>query len=108
MRLGYSLGLPKFILISVKIVPYLGFLADSSREVFHLIPEKKCKFIALVSSYVSVKTLRRLAKKCVSFSRAVPSAKLLTREINVAISNGLRSQKSILLRDALREEIFYW
>ena len=97
----------------VKVVPYLGFLADSSWEVFHLIPEKKFKFIALVretleSSYVSVKTLQRLAGKFVYFSRAVPAARLFTREMDAAISKGLRSQKTILLRDALREEISYW
>ena len=41
VRLGYFLGLLKSILTPSKIVPYLGFLADSSRKVFHLIPEKK-------------------------------------------------------------------
>ena len=46
--LGYFLGLLKSILTPRKIVPYLGFLADSSREVFHLIPEKKVKFITFV------------------------------------------------------------
>lgn len=53
----------------LKIVPYLGFLADFSMEVFHLIPEKKHKFVMLVqdtlqSTYVSVKTLQRLVGKC--------------------------------------------
>ena len=88
-------------------------MADSSREMFHLIPEKKEKFIALIHeilglSYVSVKTLQRLVGKCVSFARAVPAAKLFTREMNAAISKGLRSQKLILLRGALREEIAHW
>ena len=34
--MGYFLGLSKSILSPLKIVPYLGFLADSSMEVFHL------------------------------------------------------------------------
>ena len=38
----------------------------------------------------------------------LPAAKLFTREMNTAISKGLRSQKPILLRGALREEITYW
>ena len=81
-------------------------MADSSRETFHLIPEKKDKFIALIrkpleSSYVSVKTLQRLAGKCVSFARAVPAAKPFTREMNTAILRCLRSQMPILLRGAL-------
>ncbi|XP_015752404.1 PREDICTED: uncharacterized protein LOC107332195 [Acropora digitifera] len=113
VQLGYFLGLSKSILTPVKIVPYLGFMGDSSRETFHLIPEKKGKFIALIqklleSSYVSVKTLQHLVGKCVSFARAVPAAKLFTREMNAAISRGLRSQKPILLHDALREEISHW
>ena len=57
---------------------------------------------------MSVRTLQRLAEKCVSFARAVPGAKLFTREMNTAISRGLRSQKPILLRGALREEIAHW
>ena len=110
VKLSYFLGLSKSILTPVKIVPYLGFMADSSRETFHLIPEKKGKFIALIqklleSSYVSIKTLQCLVGKCVSFPRAVPAAKLFIREMNAAISRGLHSQKPILLRGALREEI---
>ena len=91
VRLGYFLGLLKSVLIPSKVVPYLGFLADSSREDFHLIPEKKVKSVAFVreilgNCYVTVKTLQRLAGMCVSFSRAVPAAKLFTREMNAAIS----------------------
>ena len=68
VRLGYFLGLLKSILTPSKIVPYLGFLTDSSREVFHLIPEKKVKFITFVrdilgNSYVTIKTLQRLDGK---------------------------------------------
>ena len=40
VRLGYFLGLSKSILTPREIVPYLGFLADSCQEVFHLIPER--------------------------------------------------------------------
>lgn len=111
--MDYFLGLLKSIFTPSKIVPYLGFLADSSREVFHLIPEKKVKFITFVQdilgdSYVTVKTLQRLAGKCVSFSRAVPAARLFKREMNAAISQGLCSQKAVLLHGALREEISHW
>ena len=78
-----------------------------------MIPEKKVKFIAFIreilgNRYVTVKTLQRLAGKCVSFSRAVPAAKLFTREMNAAISQGLHSQKAILMHGALLEEISHW
>ena len=36
------------------------------------------------------------------------AARLFTREMNTAISKGIRSQKPILLRGALREEISHW
>ena len=65
-------------------------------------------FMRYLGYLVSVKTLQRLVGKCVSFARAVPAAKLFTREMNAAISKGLCSQKLILLRGALREEIAHW
>lgn len=93
-----------------KIVPYLGFLSNSSREVFHLIPEEKEKFLALIEqtlacSIVSVKSLQRLVGKCVSFSLVVPGALLFTREMNNAISKALRTSRPFKLHGALREEI---
>ena len=59
VKLGYFLGLSKSTVTPVKIVAYLGFMRDSSEETFHLIPEKKGKFVALIQkllelSYVSV------------------------------------------------------
>ena len=96
-----------------KIVPYLGFLCNSSREVFHLIPEKKEKFLDLIEqtltcSTVSVKSLQRLVGKCVSFSLVVPGALLFTREMNNAVSKALRTSRPIKLYEALREEISHW
>jgi len=87
------------------MVPYLGFLIDSSSEVFRLIPEKKRK---LSSRYVSVKTLQRLVGKCVSFSLAVPAARLFTRERSAAISMGMRTLKPVAVQGALRDEIAHW
>ena len=112
-KFEYFLGLPKSILMPRKIVPYLGFLSDSSREVFHLIPEKKEKFLDLIEqtlacSIVSVKSLQRLVGKCVSFSLVVTGALLFTREMNNAISKALRTSRPIKLHEALREEISHW
>ena len=113
ISLGYFLGLKKSILKPEKVVPYLSFLADSSLEVFHLIPEKKLKFRQLIrevlqAEEVSVKTLQRLVGKCVSFSKAVPAAQLFTREMNAAISRGLRTSKPVRLCGGLREEVSHW
>ncbi|KAJ7383100.1 Class II abasic (AP) endonuclease [Desmophyllum pertusum] len=95
------------------MVPYLGFLVDSSKEIFHLIPEKKRKFMELVqetlkSRFVSIKTLQRLIGKCISFSLAVPAARLFTREMSAAISKGIRTLKPIAIQGALRDEIALW
>ena len=113
IRLGYFLGLSKSILIPKKTVPFLGFLVDSSNEAFHLIPEKKSKFLQLIhqtlkARYVSVKTLQRLVGKCVSFSLAVPAAKLFTKEMNGGISYGQRTQKPVAVQGLLHEEISHW
>ena len=90
-RLGYFLGLSKSILVPNNMVPYLGFLIDSSSKAFRLIPQKKHNFIELIREtlkalYVSIKTLQRLVGKCVSFSLAVPVARLFTREMSAAFS----------------------
>lgn len=94
-------------------MPYLSFCADSSKEVFHLIPEKQRKFIQLIhdilqARYASVKTLQRLVGKCVSFSLAVPAARLFTRDMNTAISKGLFTGKPICIQGLLRDEIAHW
>jgi len=113
IKLGYFWGIAKSILNPSKTVPYLGFISDSGHQVFHLIPEKKEKFIKLVRevlthSVVSVKTLQRLVGKCVSLSLAVPGALLFTREMNNAISKGLRTHKQVKIDKMLREEISHW
>ena len=111
--LGYFLGLSKSILVPHKMVPYLGFLIDSSSEGFRLIPQKKQKFIDLIretlmSRYVSVKTLQRLVGKCISFSLAVPVARLFTREMSAAISMCVCPSKPIAVQGALQDEITLW
>ena len=98
IELGYFLGLSKSILTPQQVVPYLSFLSDSVRMVFHLIADKKEKFLNLIREtvpcrVVSVKTLQRLAGKCVSFSLVVPGALLFTREMNCSISKGMRTKK---------------
>ena len=99
---AYYLGLFKSILTPQQVVPYLGFLSDSVRMVFHLIAGKNGKFLNLIREslscrVVSVKTLQRLAGKCVSFSLVVPGAMLFTQEMNCAISLGMRTNKPVRL-----------
>lgn len=114
VKLGFFLGSEKSVLRPSKVVPYLGFLADSSRGVFHLKPDKKQKFLQLVweildSSRETVKTLQRLVGKCVPFSLAVPAARLFTKQINSAIARGQRSRNKLIpVESSLHEEISHW
>ena len=60
----------------------MGFLCDSSREVFHLIPEKKEKFLDLIEQTLTCST--------------------------VSVSKALLTSRPIKLYEALREEISHW
>ena len=113
MSLGYFLGLATSILDPRKVVPFLGLLADSSLEVFHLIPEKQSTFLLFVQKVlqakkVTVKTFQSLVGKCVSFFLAFPAAQLFTREMTAAISRGLRTSKPFRLCGGLREDVSHW
>lgn len=113
VKMGYFLGLSKSILKPRKEVPYLGFLVDSSRQAFALIPEKRDKFVTMVrqiasQKLVSVKSLEILVGKCVSMSLAIPGALLFTREMNHAIGNSLRSGRPIRIKGNLKSEIEHW
>lgn len=111
--LGYTLALKKCQLIPSTLVRYLGFYVDSKKQAYLLPNDKKEKFMALretILSYenVDVRTLQRFAGKCVSMSLVIPGAKLYTREINAAISIGLRNSRKIKMSGALLEEVKYW
>ncbi|XP_048579625.1 uncharacterized protein LOC125560975 [Nematostella vectensis] len=112
LSLGYFLGLAKSSLIPKQRVRYLGFYIDSRNQSFQLLEEKH-KFIELTESLLAgsnttIKTLQRFAGKAVSFSRAMPGARLFTNEVNAAIAKGTRSSRPISVKRPLREEIEQW
>ena len=57
IQIGYFLGLAKSVLSPRMVVPYFGFLSDSARQLFHLIPEKKNKFLKLIREVLDTKTV---------------------------------------------------
>ena len=57
IQLGYFLGLSKSILCPAQVVPHLGFLSDSTRLAFRLIPAKKQKFLILVRQVLGCSTV---------------------------------------------------
>ena len=110
IRFGYFLGLEKSILVPQLVVLYLGFLSDSVAQMFHMLPDKKARFLQLVRKIldglsVTVQTLQRLVGKCTSFALAVPAARLFTRNMNGMISWGLRTLRPIPVSGPLRKEI---
>ena len=114
VRLGYFFFRPlKVYSNSAESGPISGAPGRLMYGVFHLKPEKQKKFMELVkailvSHWVLVRTMQRRAGKCVLFSLVVPGAKLFTREMNAAISTGLRRMKPILVKGTLREDISLW
>ena len=110
---GYFIGPKKSILIPSQSIPYLGFISDSLKQAFILPDGKKEKFTFLReslinSNFVSVKSLQRFAGKAVSFSLAIPAAKLFCREINSHIGKGLRSSKPLRMTRSLKDELSSW
>ena len=57
---------------------------------------------------MSVKSLQRFTGKVISFTLAVPAARLYTREVNSSISKGLKSSKPVSMTRNLREELEHW
>ena len=79
-----------------------------------MVPEVKKKSFAelrnfiLENNMVDLKTLQRFAGKCISFLLAIPSAKLYTREINLAIGKMSKNSKPVKVSGELRDEIQHW
>ena len=110
---GYFIGLKKSILSPVQVIPFLGFLSDSTKQAFLLPEGKKLKFATLrdsliESKVISAKSLQRFAGKIVSFSFAVPAAKLFCREVNFNLRKALKNSKPIKMSDDLKKELQYW
>ena len=112
-RLGYTLSVKKSKLNPSETVKFLGFFVDSKQMCFHLPLDKKQTFISLrefifKSEKVTVKTLQRFAGKCVSMNLVIRAAKLYCREVNAAISIGIKNSRDIHITGDLRKEIEHW
>lgn len=112
-RLGYTLSLNKSVLIPTQVLRFLGMLADSVRMAFLLPEDKKAAFAVLrekilENKLVGIKTLQRLQGKCISFSLAVPAARLYISEMSKAVGKLSRSSKMVYLSEVLRAEIEHW
>lgn len=111
--LGYTIGLSKSVLTPSKLLEYIGLIINSSKQAFEISDRKVNSFAALREEILSrkktidVKTLQRLQGKCVSFSLAVPVAKLYIRAMSAAIALA-SSADQVELTDCVREEIAHW
>lgn len=112
-RLGYCINLEKTKFTPSQSVTFLGFIVDSVDKCFRVTETKKHKFMilreeCLSKKVVSVLNLQKLVGRCISFMLAVPAAKLYTRCMNYAISNGIRAQAGVQMNKELTEEISHW
>ena len=99
--LEYFIGLQKCILFPRQEVPNT------------LIPVKKAKFLALLRGIlqrdiIEVVGLQKLAGKCNSMSLAIPGGRLFTNEMNLAISQGVRSSRPVKISPSLCSEMQHW
>ncbi|KAL9972926.1 hypothetical protein ACROYT_G019322 [Oculina patagonica] len=92
VELGYTIGIKKSVLTPTTALEYLGLVVDSEKLSF-LKPVRKIESFAALredilacKSWVALKTLQRFQGKCISFSLAVPMAKLFIREMSAAIA----------------------
>ena len=82
--LGYFIGLVESKFTPQKQVPFLGFVIDSERQAFTLLPHKKVSSSrqkTLPRDNLNLLTLQGLSGKCMSMSLAVPGARLYVNEI---------------------------
>ncbi|XP_064641919.1 uncharacterized protein LOC135496488 [Lineus longissimus] len=112
-RLGYTFAIHKCKLDFGTYLKYLGFMVDSARLAYILPDYKKVSFGALRDyilscQQINIKTLQRFSGKCVSMLLAVPAAALYTREVNAAISMGLKNSRDVQVSGKLRAEIEHW
>ena len=112
-KLGYTIGISKSVLCPTTSLEYLGLIVDSVSQCFR-VPSRKIEAWAFLresilthKESVHVKSLQRFQGKCISFSLAVPAAKLFIREISRGIGRVSSSGFMCLTQD-LREELEYW
>ena len=113
VELGYTIGIKKSVLSPTTALEYLGLVVDSEKLSF-LIPVRKIESFAALredilacKSWVALKTLQRFQGKCISFSLAVPMAKLFIREMSSAIARA-PANGQVPLNEFLKEELSYW
>ena len=112
IRLVYFLNLNKCFFQPTQCLQFLGMLCYSQKLAFLLPNERKLAFIKLrdsilVSDRVSLKTLQRFAGKCISLILAMPAARLLSREVNKAISLASKNSRDIVVYEELKNELMF-
>ena len=97
------------VLSRSRLFPTLVFWLIRCTRPFFLL-RIKAKFLSLLrhilsSGSIDVNTLLRLSGNFISFSRAVPVARLYTNEVNIAIGKGIRRSRPIVVSGPLRDKI---
>ena len=101
------------MLVSTQTPIFLGFVVDSVETCFLITEKKRQSFRSLreeilSKTFATVLDLQKLCGTAVSFMIVVPAAKLYTREINLAISYGIKHDSKVEVSDPLNNEIQSW
>lgn len=111
LRLGYCLNLHKTIFEPTP-TPTFWVYSRLKGTMFQNNPVVEEEVFALrehilTKNVISVLDLQKFAGRAISFMLAVPTATLYIREINAAISLGIKGNRIFLDGDLL-DEIMYW
>ena len=109
VEVGYFIGPAKSQSILSTCVRFLGFVYDSVRQALIIPQDKRNKFTTLTedilsSPFVSLKPLKRISDKVISFSLAIPGSQLFQ---NVSRHSG-SSWPTVKLEANLLADIVLW
>lgn len=112
-NLGYFLNIEKSVFQPNQSITFLGFIVDSVNQSFFITQKRKMKFkklreTILASSEISISLLQKFVGTCISFSMAIPGAKLYTNVCNGEISKAAKSKRKIVMVPDLLDEISHW
>ncbi|XP_070571160.1 uncharacterized protein [Ptychodera flava] len=109
---GYFIALDKSILLPVRSLVLLGMTVDTTLQAFIIPDSKKARFVELVESALAkhailITTLQKV--KCISFSLAIPCARIYIRQMAHALSKAQTSAQNLVrVNNPLREELKWW
>ncbi|XP_070561811.1 uncharacterized protein [Ptychodera flava] len=111
---GYFIALSKSVLKPTRSLVLLGLIVDSVKMTFAIPPQKKIRFLQILEDAIQrpmlpVTVVQKIMGKCISFSLAIPCARLYIRRMAEAVSKAQKSANYIIkIRGPLKAELDEW